>query len=248
VACIPLGFLKPHPTSFPMTRCILSLILLASVFALHVRVAQSQTPPEEESHEHRLRRIKERHERAMRGLNELHEHNMRMLRSFADRTTPDTRDLEMEKQSHMRAYDDLRGKMGFMRYCRERNLLDQETASKAGDIYSRYIAYTFYDPGTSHQSYNRESGDEAERQGSLGIIYFRDWLQMYLDAEPRIHPHGKSLDEYAALKAATPASVCRQWADEASGSEYALSVSEMSDEAKRKIDAARKALKPSDTP
>jgi hypothetical protein len=233
--------------SFAMTRPILSLLLLALVFALHVRGAHSQTPSEN-SQEHKLRMLQDRYDRGLRTLQDWHDHNMRMLNHVAKGSTPDARDLEMQKQSHWHSYDDMRSKMGFMRYCGEKNLLDPKTVSKAGDIYSRYVAYTFYDPSTAHQSYNRESGDEAERQGSLGIIYDKDWIKMFVHEDLRLHPHGKSLDGYATLNAATPAAVCQKWANETSGLEEVLAMNKGFDEAKRKIDEARKALKPADNP
>jgi hypothetical protein len=128
---------------------------------------------------------------------------------------PNAQTLGMGKQTSLDLYDDTRRKIGFMKYCGEKQLLNSETAKTAVHTYTRAIELLFYDKETaSHRSYDRQSGDEAERQASLGIMYYKDWAQMFAYMPRWLHPSGKSLDDYAKTRNVTPAAMCKQWADE----------------------------------
>jgi hypothetical protein len=192
---------------FPMTRSLLALFFTVFI----AEVAYSQTapaPPIQQSNSEALQELKDR----------------------VERMKPDARTMEMAKQENWHRYDDTRSKIGFMKYCGEKQLLDPEAANKAANTYTRAVEFLFYDESASHRSYNRASGDEAERQGGLGIIYYKDWMQMFVLMEPRFHPNGKSIDDYANMKKATPAAICKQWADEASAYEPGLATIDKLDE------------------
>jgi hypothetical protein len=142
-------------------------------------------------------------------------------KDLVERLKPETREMASRAWKHH--YDETRGKIGFMSYCAEKQLLDPETAKQAAHTYTRSVDVLFHDKETaSHRAYDRQSGDEAERQGALGIMYDKDWMELLVHMGPRLHPHGKSLYDYANDKGVTPTALCKQWADEASAYERAL--------------------------
>jgi hypothetical protein len=147
------------------------------------------------------------------------------FKDLLERVKPDPQTLDLAKQHYLLQYDDMRRRIGFMKYCGDKQLIDMETAKKAHNIYKRMEDFLFYDESASHRSYDRPSGDEAERQGSIGVFYYKDWgndLATLGQEGRKFNPNGKSLDEYAKTRELTPAALCEQWAKDSSAFEPTL--------------------------
>jgi hypothetical protein len=171
----------------PMKRSL--LVLFSAVFIM--QPAYSQTAPAPDA-------------KAMQDLQDLLE---RM---------PDAGMLGLEfAQEHLLDYDRKRSKIGFMKYCEQKQYLDSETAKNAAQLYTTVVDLMFHAEGASHRAHDRGSGDEAERQGGIGILYFKNWggyfVRLGEDSQ-----NGKSLDSYATMNGTTPAAICKEWASEAS--------------------------------
>lgn len=159
------------------------------------------------------------------------------MKNLLEAMKPDPLVMEMAKQHYLLRYDNMRNKIGFMKYCDEKQLLDADAAKKAANTFIKTVNILFYDKETaSHRSYDRESGDEAERQGRLGIMYYKDWTQTSVLAQ---RLNGRSLDEHAKKTKTTAANICKEWAGESSAYEPGLSQL-------NELDAAREKAAPSD--
>jgi hypothetical protein len=92
-------------------------------------------------------------------------------------------------------YEAARNKIGLLRYCREKALLDPATAATAIQVSENDLSLF----ASTRAPLAKQRGDQAEKEGRAGIL----------------GPNSKrDIATFAALFHTTPAGLCKEWADD----------------------------------